>query len=252
MSATTGNGTGARPLTSMCLTVIKRHINNVTNLGTIGIGEQTPKMALRILDLVQRPKQLKEIEKNSPHLTAHTGPLYFRFITKEVVGWRDMLLHKSKQDGHIYTEEEAKQKATYNVYLKCLGKAEEANRKAIKRLQQKNEALKQASLKKETRIINAIPVIKQRARPAPQSELRFSHGSKTKNVLTKIRRETADARLKQPGSRLGTPTHLLNRQPMRAPGQRSNISQKSAPYHAPIPGSSPRPLSTPAKSITNH
>jgi hypothetical protein len=229
-----GSTIGARPLAAMCLTVIRKNINNVTDLGTL--GEDNPKFALKILRLIKRPEQLAVIEQNSPQLIPHTHEIWFSLIKKEIPGWENMLFHKSRTDGHTFTEEEVKQKCSYNIFKRCQKKADEAERRAEEVLRQQIETAKQASARKETRILTTMPsTASRRSRPVAHSELRFSHGSKTKNIITKIRRETADAKLKK--GRLGTPTHLLNvRQRMLPPGHRAKLTQarssstvKSAP-----------------------
>jgi RNA polymerase II transcription factor SIII (elongin) subunit A len=192
---------------------------NITLLEDIG---DTPiHIALPILRSVERPEQLALLEERSPALVEHTTELWFNFIKRDVYEWKDILSEKRKRSGEPWTEDEAKQKTNYKIYKKWLARSEVLKAEAEEVLKERLAAVKNAAIKKETRIVEKLPQSWMKSRTSlrggssASAEIRFTSGSRTKTdtvrgLMTKVRREAADARLTRPGSTLGTPTHLLN------------------------------------------
>jgi hypothetical protein len=202
---------GAQTLLSMALGAI----NLLEDIGDTPIH-----IALPILRSIERPEQLALLEECNPALLEHTPELWFNFIKRDVYQWKELLLTKQKSNGELWTEGEVKQKTNYKIYKKYLAKSEVIKAEAEEVLKERLAAAKNAAIKKETRIVERLPQSwmkrgSSRGASSASAEIRLSNGSRTKTdtvkgLMTKVRREVADARLTRPGSTLGTPTHLLN------------------------------------------
>jgi RNA polymerase II transcription factor SIII (Elongin) subunit A len=200
---------GARPLVSMALDIVRRHVASLDD-----VGDAPPKLILPILKHIHRPEQLALIEENSPHLKDHTHELWFNFIKRDCFGWDNILLTKRKKNGELWTVDEVKQKATWTTYQRCLEKSEKSEEEALLALEKNMSAEKKQAESRETRVLQNLPSGWLRKRGhKPTGKV-----TELKNMIAKHRREEVNSGLAKPGKPLARPTHFLNRGAMGMAG----------------------------------
>lgn len=177
-----------------------RHIDLLTDIGDLPYSFMKP-----VLLRLENPDQLRELEKTCPQLLGEDGDIWLKFIKRDIPNW-EKKAHEPRNP-----------QLWWKVYKKLVKEAEEDARQAEEVLRLKM-AERAAERVKHT---IAAPVMmlpekgpKKRNVPttfsktADKSVLRFTGGSKTKNVMERARREAAEAKLRKIGT-LNTPTHLL-------------------------------------------
>jgi len=185
-----------------------RNIDLLTDIGELPYDFMRP-----VLLKIENPDQLRQLEITCPQLLGHDGEIWLKLI-KKVPGW-DKKPHEPKNP-----------ESWWKVYRKLKKEADQDTRDAEEMFKEKM-AVQMA--KRDAHTITApvmmIPEKSQKRKAGPitftrtadKSSLRFTGGSKTKNVIEKARRETAEAKLRRQGA-LTTPTHLLpSSQVRRAP-----------------------------------
>ncbi|KAF2147243.1 uncharacterized protein K452DRAFT_304117 [Aplosporella prunicola CBS 121167] len=76
------------PASSLFEMAKRRVIRNIHLL--TDVGDELPYRILEpILKKIENPSQLREIEKNSPHLAEDTGELWLAFIKRDIQNWED-------------------------------------------------------------------------------------------------------------------------------------------------------------------
>ncbi|KAF2426211.1 hypothetical protein EJ08DRAFT_651889 [Tothia fuscella] len=176
-----------------------RNITLLEDIGTLPYHFMRP-----ILLKLENPNQLRVIEKNCPQLLGEDGEIWLKFIKRDIPNW-EKKPHEPKNP-----------ELWYKVYLKLLkerdqetAEAEEALKMRMAELHAKRVA---NTLTAPTMMIPERMQKKKQSttfsKVADKSQLRFTGGSKTKNVMDRVKREANEAKLRKNG-RLTTPSHLL-------------------------------------------
>ncbi|KZZ90422.1 RNA polymerase II transcription factor SIII, subunit A [Ascosphaera apis ARSEF 7405] len=106
-------------------------IQNVRNI--IDFGDTPFHLAQPILMKIANPKQLRQIEINSPQLTSHTKPFWLEFIKRDIPRHQDLSLPPNPESWH-------------DVYRSLV---DEVNRQFESDAARMKEALRQTALKQE-------------------------------------------------------------------------------------------------------
>lgn len=218
---------GARPLYEQAKTAL---IKNISLLGDIG---DLPYDFMRsILLRIESPTQLRDLEKACPQIIGLDGEIWEKLIKRDVSGWDKKVARftRTEVDGATGKRVEVfgpvKPEDWYRVYKTMKRQADEETAVAEEALFQKMEGLRKERL--ANRVIaptRMIPPKQSSARTGPstfsktpdKSTLRFTGGSKTKDVMARARREAAEHRAQHSGplggrATMRTPQRgLLNR-----------------------------------------
>jgi elongin-A len=190
----------ARSLYDMAKIATIRNIDLLTDIGYLPYSFMRP-----ILLKLENPDQLRALEKTCPQLLGEDGEVWLKFIKRDIPKWETKRVEPKNPENW------------WKVYRKLVKEAEQEARDAEEVLKQQ---MADINAKRVANTITAptmmIPEngVKKRSGPttfsrvADKSSLRFTGGSKTKNVMDRARREAAESRLRKNG-RLTTPTHLL-------------------------------------------
>jgi elongin-A len=191
---------GARSLYEQAKTATIRHIDLLTDVGYLPYSFMRP-----VLLKLENPDQLRALEKTCPQLLGEDGEVWLKFIKRDIPNW-EKRAHEPKNP-----------ELWWKVYKKLKKDVEQEAKEAEEVLRQR------MSVHQAQRVANTItaPVMmipekvnkprtgpRNFSRTADKSQLRFTAGSKTKNVMERARRETAEAKLRRQGP-LTTATHLL-------------------------------------------
>ncbi|KAL1637355.1 hypothetical protein SLS58_009301 [Diplodia intermedia] len=68
------------------LEMVKRRLQRSVDL-VVDVGDIPFHVLESVLKKIENPKQLREIEANSPHIAEDTGPLWLNFIKRDIQNW---------------------------------------------------------------------------------------------------------------------------------------------------------------------
>ncbi|KAE9993774.1 hypothetical protein EG327_003279 [Venturia inaequalis] len=200
---------GPRPLYEQAKTALIKNISMLNDVGDL------PYHFVRsILHRVESPTQLREIEKSSPQIIGLDGELWEKLIQRDVSGWEKKVGRFTHTEIDEQTGEEVsvfgprKPEDWYKVYKTLVRQAEEETREAEQALFAKNTDIQKA--RQANRVIaptRMIPPKQSSSHRGPstfsktpdKSTLRFTGGSKTKDVMAKARREAAEHKAQHSG-----------------------------------------------------
>jgi elongin-A len=191
----------ARSLYEQAKTATIRHIDLLTDVGYLPYSFMRP-----VLLKIENPEQLRALEKTCPQLLGEDGEVWLKLIKRDIANW-EKRPHEPKNP-ELWWKVYKKLKREVDQEAK---EAEEVLRQRMSDLQAQrtaNTITAPTMMMPETtgRPVHRGP--KNFSRTADKSTLRFTAGSKTKNVMDRARRETAEAKLRRQGP-LTTATHLL-------------------------------------------
>ncbi|EKG17668.1 RNA polymerase II transcription factor SIII subunit A [Macrophomina phaseolina MS6] len=186
---------------------LQRSIDLVVDVGDIPFHVLEP-----VLKKIENPKQLREIEANSPHIAEDTGPLWFNFIKRDIQNW-EKKPHKPRNPA-----------MWCKVYYKLSREQEEefaAQQKALKAALAKTE---QERKKNTSKLLDrAIDPVKHRrihlsSGPSVTRDPRnytYMPGEQKKRltgrgIIAKIQHQAqASVSARRSNSLMNVPTHLL-------------------------------------------
>lgn len=205
-------------------------IKNISMLNDVG---DLPYHFVRsILIRIESPTQLREIEKSSPQVIGLDGEIWERLIHRDVSDWEKKVGRFTHTEIDEDTGEEVsvfgprKPEDWYKVYKTLVRQAEEETREAEQALFAKNTDIQKARQANRviapTRMIPPKPSTGHRgpstfSKTPDKSTLRFTGGSKTKDVMAKARREAAEHKAQHSGP--------LGGRAMMRPPQRSLLNR---------------------------
>jgi elongin-A len=207
---------------------VQPHHNLLTWIGLTDVGDFEYWKIRPILQRVDSPEQLHQIELNSPQILGEDAELWRTFISKHIPNWEKK--NYVPKNHHKWYEVYCKYKKEQQQEI---ARDEEILRNAMMGLQahkathvSKVVDLKSVKVPKDPRMIannGGVPLKGRGAPRAQPSGLVWSGGSKTKmtdgkSVLTKAKREAKEISMR---SKLATPTHQLS-------GRRNQISKAPA------------------------
>ena len=201
-----------------------QNIKKITDVGTLEYQKVRP-----LLLKLDRPEQLRDIEKASPQIIGHDEEIWIQFIKRDASGWEQKSL--SRPNGHL----------CYETYVEAViqSKKEIAYDEQILKATMdkiKTQQLEHTSRQVDARTVPKLPKLggmqylsqlkyvdgddewryvqprKPRKVPEPKTELVFGVGSRMKitngrALINKARKEAEEQRLIR--SRLSIPTHKL-------------------------------------------
>lgn len=196
------------------------------------VGDLPYHFVRSILLRVESPTQLREIEKSSPQVIGLDGEIWEKLIQRDVSGWEKKVGRFTHTEVDEETGEEVsvfgprKPEDWYKVYKTLVRQAEEETREAEQALFAKNTDIQKA--RQANRVIaptRMIPPKQSSSHRGPstfsktpdKSTLRFTGGSKTKDVMARARREAAEHKAQHSGP--------LGGRAMMRPPQRSLLNR---------------------------
>lgn len=204
---------------------LMRSIDLVVDVGDIPFHVVEP-----VLKKVENPKQLREIEANSPHIAEDTGPLWLNFIKRDIQNWQQKP-HKPRNPAlwcKVYYKLRREQEEE-------IVKQQEALKAAI--------AMKEQERKKNTSTLlgHAYDPIKQRrfhatSGPSMNRDPRnytYMPGEAKKRltgrgIMAKIQHQAqASLSAKKSTSLMNVPTHLLSSRTKALSAPKSMVAEKS-------------------------
>lgn len=218
---------GPRSLYEQAKTALIKNISMLND-----VGELPYHFVRSILLRVESPTQLREIEKSSPQIIGLDGEIWEKLIQRDVSGWEKKVGRFTHTEIDEETGEEVsvfgprKPEDWYKVYKTLVRQAEEETREAEQALFAKNTDIQKA--RQANRVIaptRMIPPKQTSSHRGPstfsktpdKSTLRFTGGSKTKDVMAKARREAAEHKAQHSGP--------LGGRAMMRPPQRSLLNR---------------------------
>jgi elongin-A len=219
-----------RPLYEQAKTALIKNISMLSDIGDL------PYDFMRsILVRIESPAQLRELEKTCPQILGLDGEIWLKLIKRDVSGWDKKVDRFTRVEVDEDTGEEVevfgprKPEDWFRVYKTLKRQADEETAVAEEALFKKMEATrKERAANRVIAPTTMIPPKQPKGRLGPstfsktpdKSTLRFTGGSKTKDVMAKARRETAEHRAQHSGP-------LGGRATMRTPQRGLNRVQKA-------------------------
>jgi elongin-A len=208
-------------------------IKNISMLNDIG---DLPYDFMRsILLRIESPVQLRELEKTCPQVLGLDGEIWLKLIKRDVSGWDKKVDRFTRYEIDENTGNEVevigprKPEDWFRVYKTLKRQADEETAVAEEALFKKMEATrKERAANTIVAPTTMIPPTQAKARSGPstfskaadKSVLRFTGGSKTKDLMARVRRETAEHKAQHSGP-------LGGRATMRTPQRGLNRVQKA-------------------------
>ncbi|KAI9844136.1 MAG: hypothetical protein M1838_002301 [Thelocarpon superellum] len=192
----------------------------------VDVGDVPYEVVRDVLIRVENPDQLRQIELVSPQVCGEDAEIWMGYIKRDISGWAEKP-HQPKNP-----------KNWYKVYQKLRMESQAEVDRDTSKLRAAMEGRMAEKGKNTSKLVDMadLPGLgkntqfgRRTRRTAGQgstlssssSTLTFTSGSKTKNVMQKVRREAREMSLfSHQNSKLSQPTHLLN-------GQSSKV--RSAP-----------------------
>lgn len=181
-------------------------VRNLKRIDEDGLGDTPWRLLKPILNKCEDPKMLRAWEQHSEQIRGETGDIWLKFIKRDVPNWRSKP-HEPRNPLNWH-----------KVYYKLKKEADMEERKAEELLKEKMSKIKKdESSWKVAPPTKAIPertgrnkgVAMQFQRGSDSNGLRFTSGTRTKDLFKSVRRHAAEQKLQRSGV-LARPTNLLN------------------------------------------
>ncbi|EGE03823.1 RNA polymerase II transcription factor SIII subunit A [Trichophyton equinum CBS 127.97] len=278
MASSSNQNTGASPLLLMARRMCVKVVREITDVGLARYEVIRP-----ILQKIENPQQLHELEQRSPHLLEHDAELWIEFIKRDIYFWETLDLTEPPE-------------SWYQFYTSLREQAAKKVDEDAERMRRALQGLDKEKLKHTPRLVDVKQMRLPREKPStvqrhahhdrmmggispifalgtkssdedrpqwrlvpPKLSSRFNSGA-----ASGARKSALPAVVKR-NNRLSTPTHKLNTMASRIiKAPKSFIEdhkQNSGPINRPIrpiirnnvtTGPFPKPAATPQKQSRNH
>lgn len=241
------------------LDMVKRRLQRSVDL-VVDVGDIPFHVLETVLKKIENPKQLREIEANSPHIAEDTGPLWLNFIKRDIQNW--------EQKPH----EPRNPTSWCKVYYKLRREQEEEIVRQQEALRAALAKTEQERKKNTSTLLNGAfdPVQHRRMHTTSGPSLTrdprnytYMPGESKKRltgrgIMAKIQHQAqASLTAKKSNSPMNVPTHLLGSRTKTMTAPPSMIAQKTrapqpidrgkqAPSRTPFPS---RSASTPSDTV---
>lgn len=218
------------------LDMTKRRLQRSIDL-VVDVGDIPFHVLESVLKKIENPKQLREIEANSPHIAEDTGPLWLNFIKRDIQNW-EQKPHKPRNPA-----------MWCKVYYKLRREQEEEIVKQQDALKAALKKTEQERKKNTSTLLDRAydPVVHRRLHPTSTSgpsltkdprNYTYMPGEPKKRltgrgIMAKIQHQAqASLSAKKSTSLMNVPTHLLSSRTKTLSAPKSMVAEKS---RAPAP-----------------